>query len=271
LKETRSLISGSVPVAALFPGRFTPNDVDVYTPEGQEHTMIKRVQEDMEFAMDREPATVHYPRHSTIAKIYWFRKGPAKINLIIVKGDNAAIAVFQFHSTLVMNILRWDGLLCAYPDSTLKGIGLVNTSYIIGGAGIQRTAECLRKYEQRGFVFMREVGKLTNTRGAALTGSCQVLDGHQCEVSPSCLASVRDLYDEGIMFIPFEGYVPAEVGGEQGRAEGDTQSVEWRLGGALCVGPERICRPFIVSVEGRGVTVSVRHYKRRVFNDKVGP
>jgi uncharacterized protein with PQ loop repeat len=157
LGATRSLISGSVPVAVLFEGRFKPNDVDIYCPESEEDTM-RDILGAQEFQLDRE-TTIHYPKHLAIRRVLWLTKGSAKINLIIVKGDNAAVAIFQFHSTLVMNFICVYGTYLAYPELTLNGNSLVNTAFILDPTTMRRSAKCFAKYQERGFTFRSKASR----------------------------------------------------------------------------------------------------------------
>lgn len=156
LGETRSLISGSLPVAALFPDKFKPNDVDIYCPEPEGGHMLDILQNQLEFHLHKG-VDIQYPKHLALTKIYWLTKGSAKVNLMVVKGDNAAIAVFQFHSTIVMNILCFHGLYCTYADLTLAGDSLVNGSNTPDDARAKRNEKCVQKYEDRGFTFKKKV------------------------------------------------------------------------------------------------------------------
>ncbi|KAJ7038558.1 hypothetical protein C8F04DRAFT_1324382 [Mycena alexandri] len=221
LGETRSLISGLLPVAALFPGRFKPNDVDIYCPEEEEGYMLHILQNRMGFHLHKG-VDVRYPKHSTITKIYWLTTKSAKVNLMVVKGNNAAIAIFQFHSTIVMNILCFHGLYCTYADLTLAGERLINSSYLHDGA---RAVKCIEKYEDRGFTFKKKLGDYERYAD------------HECGENASCPTTVRTLHDGHSIFYPLKVHLTG--GTRPAMATKYTSfdgkhSVVWSLGGPLC-------------------------------------
>ncbi|KAJ7143163.1 hypothetical protein C8R43DRAFT_891895, partial [Mycena crocata] len=155
LGPTRSIISGSVPVAAMGNVNFVPNDVDLYVPESQE-TAMTNVVVGMDFALDRS-VTVRYPARLGIRRILWFAKGTLKINIIVVIGENAAAAIPRFHSSVVMNFVSHFGFVCLYPDMTFQCMGLINTNYLLDRDEMVRTMERIYRYRGRGFFFETEV------------------------------------------------------------------------------------------------------------------
>ncbi|KAJ7692805.1 hypothetical protein B0H16DRAFT_1751764 [Mycena metata] len=224
LGETRSLISGSVLVAALFPGRFKPNDVDIYCPETTGTRLLDIMQNRFGFHLNKG-VDVQYPRHLAIRKIHWLTKGSAKINLMLVEGDNAAVAVFQFHSTIVMNVLSVHGLYCTYGDLTLAGEGLVNNSQTVDEAQAQRNLRCIEKYEGRGFKFERRLGNYKRYAD------------HECGINASCPTTVRTLHDGHSTFFPLTAHLETdkESNTKNNRTAFDGKhSVVWSLGGDSC-------------------------------------
>ncbi|KAJ7608639.1 hypothetical protein DFH06DRAFT_1346794 [Mycena polygramma] len=222
LGETRSLISGSMPLAAIMDGHFTPNDVDIYCPEDQERNMLDIAADVLGFTEDRS-ITVTYPARLEITKIYWLTKGPSKINLIIVKGRNAAVAVFKFHSTVVMNIIWPRMLYIPYGDLTLQGLSLVNMPATMKPSSAARVARCTTKYEQRGITFLPNLGALTD------------FGSHECGVDGNCPQTVRTIHDGKGLLFPFTNDVdPAQGGTLAGDREvmEETRSVMWSLGGS---------------------------------------
>ncbi|KAJ7041003.1 hypothetical protein C8F04DRAFT_1253506 [Mycena alexandri] len=211
----------------MFPGRFTPNDVDVYTPETEETLMLEILREQLGFTVTKQVATA-YPKRLSITRIYWLTKGTAKINLITVKGDNAVVPIFQFHSTLVMNKISCYGMFCAYPELTLNGIALVNTGVKLDTYSKRRTAECIEKYEKRGFTFKDQLGDYRQ------------FHGHRCGENANCQKSVRTLGDGQGLFVPFTAHTEDKEGQTHttvNTADG-TNSVEWSLGGLSCNGED---------------------------------
>ncbi|KAJ7698794.1 hypothetical protein B0H16DRAFT_1749579 [Mycena metata] len=239
LGVTRSVISGSVPVAAMFPGQFEPNDVDIYTAEPEETAMLAIFRDQLNFTVVKQ-ARIVYPKHMAISRIYWLTEGKAKVNLIIVKGGNALAAIFQFHSTLVMNAISVDGLFCAYPELTLKGMSLVNSSFIVGEEQEKRAAICIEKYESRGFAFITEykiteVGELTD---------------HKCRENANCPGTVRRLEDGHSLFYPLNAHKEEEDRKADATfyTEDGLNTVEWCLGGRECYGEDAWTQGFVTSM-----------------------
>ncbi|KAJ7902349.1 hypothetical protein B0H13DRAFT_1584622, partial [Mycena leptocephala] len=149
LDITKSIISGSTSLLPLANFDFIPHDLDIYSPIATGAAMLEALQNVFEFTIDRA-ATDSYPLYIGISRIYWLTKGRHFINLIIVEGDNAATAVFHFHSTIVMNFIVGKGLVCTYPLLTLRKLSLVNTSLLMAERSIRQTLRCIVKYMERG-------------------------------------------------------------------------------------------------------------------------
>ncbi|KAJ7122499.1 hypothetical protein C8R43DRAFT_959222 [Mycena crocata] len=218
---TRSFISGSLPVAALCGLDFQPNDVDVYTPEPEEHRMLEVITQGLAFTMDAEQGT-HYPPHLGIRKIYWFSKGEFKLNLMIVKGNNAAVAIFYFHSTVVMNILCYKGLYCFYADLTLARLSIPNSCYLLDPATVRRVMACISKYQARGITFHRKVTEIRD------------FEEHECHSDPSCPLTIRSMHDNKGAFFAMAAHTGNRVEEEELGAFDDMHSALWCLGGPEC-------------------------------------
>ncbi|KAJ7684935.1 hypothetical protein DFH06DRAFT_970724 [Mycena polygramma] len=166
MTATRSIISGSVPVAALGGNKFIPNDVDVYSPETEGDNMLAFLEERMGYDVKRA-IDVNYPDRIAIRRILWLCKDASRINLMFVEGNHPAAAVLQFHSTAVMNIVFFEGFLCLYPLLTLCKLSLMN-----GDAyERERTARCIEKYSERGITTAKQVSRETESEGRTLTPS----------------------------------------------------------------------------------------------------
>ena len=108
------------------------------------------------------------------------------INLITTRCENPLAAVAYFHSTLVMNAITADGIICLYPLLTIngRGIALVDTP---------RTRMCFSKYKQRGFRFSRD------------------FDRHICKTTAYCKKSLRSISDDQNLEVSFEPNVIGTV------------------------------------------------------------
>ncbi|KAJ7680202.1 hypothetical protein DFH06DRAFT_1315009 [Mycena polygramma] len=205
MTATRSIISGSVPVAALGGNKFIPNDVDVYSPETEGDNMLAFLEERMGY-------DVNYPDRIAIRRILWLCKDASRINLMFVEGNHPAAAVLQFHSTAVMNIVFFEGFLCLYPLLTLCKLSLMNGTN--GDAyERERTARCIEKYSERGITTAKQLSQLNKGKS------------HICSVDPNCPGTTRRVRDEHGRFFSF-----ATGGDGEGILE-VLGPIEWRLGG----------------------------------------
>ncbi|KAJ7044249.1 hypothetical protein C8F04DRAFT_896201, partial [Mycena alexandri] len=151
LRTTRSIVSGSAALLMVTDLEFVPGDLDIYMPLSQEEPAMAIVQRHMNFELVTSRMPRGYPDNSGITKVHRLEKGARSMNIIIVQGEDPAIAIFHFHSTIVMNYLTGFGLYCAYPSLTLSDVGVVNLPAVLRELGIRRNAEeCFDKYRARG-------------------------------------------------------------------------------------------------------------------------
>lgn len=116
-----------------------------------------------------------------------------------------ATATLLFQSTLVMNIITWDAVLCTYPLMVRERVGLVNSDRMdertLGGAHV-------RKYRDRGFEFLRTAHYWRAT--------------HVCGESGYCGATGRRLTDSTTMRIHLSGAIGQKINSID-------DSVSWKL------------------------------------------
>ncbi|KAK7000965.1 hypothetical protein R3P38DRAFT_2796267 [Favolaschia claudopus] len=113
------------------------------------------------------------PRNARILRTHWLKKGKKVVNIIIVPDDNAATAIFHFHSTIVMNYFSGYGVFCAYPALTLARKGILNSSVAQSDAQRRRVARCIDKYTLRGFDMKTNLNEHKNWE----QHTCAVYDG----------------------------------------------------------------------------------------------
>ncbi|KAJ3531477.1 hypothetical protein NMY22_g8136 [Coprinellus aureogranulatus] len=81
-----------------------------------------------------------------------------KLNIIQSASSSPLVPIAFFHSTLVMNFVHADGLVCAYPDLTFNNIGLLSTYTMhpsnSGSIISTRLIGALLKYQERGFTLI---------------------------------------------------------------------------------------------------------------------
>ncbi|TEB23299.1 hypothetical protein FA13DRAFT_1798106 [Coprinellus micaceus] len=86
------------------------------------------------------------------------------LNVIQSRSESALAPLTFFHSTLVMNFVSGNGVVCAYPKLTMNGKGMVN-GVLSPGPGFEdtwsprgtRAVAALIKYQDRGYKFVQGV------------------------------------------------------------------------------------------------------------------
>ncbi|KAK6972184.1 hypothetical protein R3P38DRAFT_2469102, partial [Favolaschia claudopus] len=190
LRKGNGIISGSTPLPILLDLKFKPNDLDVYVLEEDEDRMLDLVKDSFLFTIVRQSDNP-YRDVPGLLRTHWLKKGTQVINVMVVAGDNAASAIFQFHSTIVMNYISGWGVFCAYPELTLEGKSITNLSVLTNEEQRKRATYCFDKYGERGIDHRK---KLSDHRAWS---------SHVCGVDPSCPTTFRALHDRTSLFIPF--------------------------------------------------------------------
>ncbi|KAJ7654015.1 hypothetical protein DFH06DRAFT_905008, partial [Mycena polygramma] len=177
------IISGSAALLMISDLAFAPGDLDIYIPESQEDTAIQLCLKDFGFRITQSKKS-SYGNNTEIRTIHWLKKKKKKLNVMVVKGENAALAIFQFHSTIVMNFLSADGIYCAYPSLTLSNLAIANIPIMIRESGMsERCRDCFEKYRLRGVAFDHDA---RNFQGHA---------SHVCCSDAECPSTVRTSRD----------------------------------------------------------------------------
>ncbi|KAK7037916.1 hypothetical protein R3P38DRAFT_2515719, partial [Favolaschia claudopus] len=189
-REGGGFVSGSTPPPSTAGPNFKPNDLDIYAFDFDEDRTLDLLKNSFQFA------TVHksdnpYQDIAGIARTHWLKKGPHVINLMVMTSGNAAAAIFQFHSTIVMNYISGWGVFCAYPELTMSGKSIANPSALASERERKRAIYCFDKYGERG---IDHRGTLSDHKAWS---------SHACGVDPSCPTTLRALHDSHSLFIPF--------------------------------------------------------------------
>ncbi|KAJ7471244.1 hypothetical protein B0H11DRAFT_1730552 [Mycena galericulata] len=222
LYTTRSIISGSTPLAIISGGTFVPNDLDIYVPASEENSLLTLLETTLEFHTDSTiPGDELYGRRSCLKSIRWLTttKNNKRLNIMTCMGDSALLAVFDFHSTIVMNFISAYGLYCAYPHLTIAKKGLPATSEFGRPRG-RRIRTCFQKYTNRGYA----IKETLNEHLPAI--------GHTCFVHPYCPLTIRTVYDGHAAFVRFRN--PIQDSNIGGLIYDEKHSALWTLGGSAC-------------------------------------
>jgi hypothetical protein len=242
LRSTRSVISGSVALRALFPGH--PNmkswasaDIDIYVPKSQYTNMVISLYETdgyYEIGVKISDGGYSLPKIQKVVRLF---NGRCNIDLVVSRTESCSDNIFGFHSTVVMNFISGYGIFCAYPTFTLEHRGYINPKFMqedeIEYPSIEK---CIQKYERRGF-----------------TISALFRATHSFGFSNRCPHTLRSLYDGYSLFIPFN----KSIGSQDDDEPLDSRYIYdrrhdtiWSLGGPLCYGrrPEGGKRGFVMGV-----------------------
>ncbi|KAJ7029814.1 hypothetical protein C8F04DRAFT_962484 [Mycena alexandri] len=245
LRSTRGVLSGSAALLMVTNLSFAPGDLDFYMPASQEQTSLAMAGKRLGFTLRRSSART-YENNMDIKRVHELVKGQKKMNIIVTKGENAVAAIFQFHTTVVMNMLTAAGLYCAYPDLTLKSWGVANLTVLLkDSSSSRRTRACYEKYRDRG---VRIEKRVNNFPG---------LEHHECYVGAECPMTVRSTSDGKGLYAEL---FPPTVH-ERERREIDKYTTIWMLGGPMCSQGNTYCNGFTKSIPACTITVSmIPHY-----------
>ena len=188
MKRAKVVASGSLVLKVLHLSNFETGDIDFYMAQdrGPDNVLIEFLYICGYTLQPQSPFVAGlYASSSIICDVLRLvrREGnlSTSVNVVFVATpDDVFRAVLEFHSTLVMNVISWYGILCLYPRWTLLKLGLVVRE-------THNTWMCFKKYEGRGFQMIR---------------TC-------LEDYPA--GSRRSMHDGSVLVIPFAGMDTADV------------------------------------------------------------
>lgn len=183
LTRSDTIISGSAALLVFCPGLFTPGDLDIYCAEEKLNEVLDFFETFTEYRSPEEsPAEEELARdvdynlwaasENYIAKVLKLYCSPqpesecteaTMVNIIAVRRIHPITSISHFHSTPVMNIITGKGVICMYPEITLRMRGVVNTQRHTT-APTEKFGNCLNKYRKRGFELALSLGKWPGLR-----------------------------------------------------------------------------------------------------------
>lgn len=240
LRTTRSIVGGSVALLMVSHLDFQPGDIDIYTPMSQSETVLALVDKRLGFSR-RASASLSYDDLSFLKLVYYFEKGDKKMNVMIVRGEDPSIAIFQYHSTVVMNFLTAFGLYCGYPSLTLANLGVANLPALLRNPDARgRYLYCFQKYRGRGFLIEGDVTDLP------------LYGDHVCRVDAECPHTIRSTLDGKGLYVDL--FSPPSVAETELRALNGSMVV-WHLGGPMCGQSAAYFEGFVISLPSTVSTV----------------
>ena len=182
---TGAVISGSAALAVLQPGEFVPQDLDIYVTSKNFATVVVFLKE-QGYNVQIPTTDVHtsaYPKPNVI--LTHKNQTGDKIDLIATTERHVVHAITQFHSTCVMNYIAYYGIVCLYPQWTMRKTGLVRTEWA--------DQQAINKYRGRGFAMVYAPAELPKYERT-----------HACGTHRGCVKARRELHDDLTLFVPFE-------------------------------------------------------------------
>ena len=186
LASTGAVISGSTALAVLLGGEFIPQDLDIYVNAEKFNAMLAFLINHGYQVVTPRPGYEHKKRYADAKNILTLQHDGEgeKIDLIGTTDAHVLTTITRFHSTSVMNYIAFYGIVCLYPEWTMRKKGLVtrtNVSYKI-----------LDKYRGRGFKIAQTSAELEEYN-----------INHKCGEHICCPRTRRNLQDGFSLFVPF--------------------------------------------------------------------
>jgi len=184
MMTTGAVLSGSAALAVLQGGKFVPQDLDIYVTSTNFAILLVFLNEQGYNVQVPSPITTTSYSESTVILTLKNEAG-AKIDLTSTTERHVVHTITRFHSTCVMNYVAHYGIVCLYPEWTMKNVGLVTVA--------SADEQAIHKYRGRGFAMME--------RSEELPGYER---NHTCGRHPCCLKTRRELGDHATLWIPLE-------------------------------------------------------------------
>jgi hypothetical protein len=108
-----------------------------------------------------------------------------KVDLIATTEQHVIHAITQFHSTCVMNYIAYYGIVCLYPEWTMRKTALMK-------AGLM-DEENIHKYQGCSFAMMQASSEMPGYERL-----------HDCGTHQCCPKTMREVHDHATLCIPLE-------------------------------------------------------------------
>ena len=182
---TGAVISGSAALAVLQGGEFIPQDLDIYVTSKNMAAVLVFLQEQNYAVVIPVPGAKKnvYPKSSvTLTLRNDIRE---KIDLVATTEQHVIHAVTQFHSTCVMNYIVYYGIVCLYPEWTMRKTAFVKAELM--------DEAVIHKYQGRRFAMMKVSSEMPEYEPMHKCGT------HQC-----CPKTRQELHDHTTLCIPLD-------------------------------------------------------------------
>jgi hypothetical protein len=197
LWQTRSVISGSVALASLFPyqlRKWDPDDMDIYTTrKGFTRILNYVVTAGYKIVGQRTTRNTAYSGGSAIFEVVKLEDVRGrKLDIVVSNCITALAPVFEYYASHVVNCITGRGIYSAYPYHTLVGRAIMNGPSAVAPFYAMSTVlqKCIVKYARRGFTFQ-------------MNPVVALVAPHVCGSAKYCPHTVRNVFDGGALVVAF--------------------------------------------------------------------
>lgn len=185
MMSTKAVISGSAALAVLHPNRFAPQSLEFFVPSIGLAKIIRlflRVGYTIDTPQDRLP---QYMRPGDLVITFSLPRSSLYLQVVVVTTGHVLSAITQSESTLTMNYIAHYGVVSLYPQWTMALAGLILPfSY--------PSSTAIEKYSSHGCLMTSHPSQLPHFDPS-----------HICGQSIDCPKTIRHLYDDHVLYIPF--------------------------------------------------------------------
>ncbi|TEB27296.1 hypothetical protein FA13DRAFT_1712673 [Coprinellus micaceus] len=178
MRQTKTVISGSAALKVIDACQWEANDVDFYCPKEEIRNVLSWFERHRYHVVHscksysfttaaHDPSGGRYTTpevlfvqlnaNNCIETVFTLRNELSgdKINVIQSRSSSAVAPIAFFHSTIVMNFISSDTVVCGYPSLTLRGQGLMNAQTMPPLRAVKREVSAVAKYQRRGYTFIQ--------------------------------------------------------------------------------------------------------------------
>ncbi|KAJ3564752.1 hypothetical protein NP233_g8087 [Leucocoprinus birnbaumii] len=198
LRRCNSIVGGSCALRALSEKEFTPNNIDIYVPSTHTDEMLAYLKDngyDVTSQAVSEPFGVGYWLKHISSVIYLTRmtaSGSTVAHVHQTTSRSAVLPLCTSDLTGIMNFITPRGIVCLYPQLTLRGVVLLHNPWLV-------TPRCVEQFRSWGFKIRSEP---------------------TLEAQYDSLSVRRHLKDKHSLFLPF-------VAGDKVWYESTRENIEW--------------------------------------------
>ena len=184
---TGAVISGSAALAILLRGEFVPQNLDICVTSDNVALVLVYLQ-DQGYKIQIPATSDPKPTYSKSTITLNLESGAGeKVNLIATTESHVVHTISRFNTTCVMNFVSYYGVVCLYPEWTLRKASLVRV------ATEETDKQAIFKYRGRGFTMVEVAAELPDFE-----------QNHWCDRHQHCPKTRREVHDHSTLCIPLE-------------------------------------------------------------------